>query len=172
DALTLAATVPGRAARAAPPPPRAGPGGCRPGPARWGPAGRARARRSRPGCRARTASARAAAAAASPRWRTRAPAARRFRPAAARPGSSALQIHVRMRPIARRARLEALLGPLVWGRVAARDALDAGMQGGGGAHRVGIVDAGVGRGNPQCMVRPAADALAPGEQHRRPAAAG
>src|SRR5690606_36279238 len=109
---------------------------------------------------------------ASPRWRTRAPAARRFRPAAARPGSSALQIHVRMRTIARRARLEALVGPLVLGRVAAREALDAGIQGGGGADRAGIDDAGVGRGDAGCIVRPAAAAPGTGEQPARTGAAG
>src|SRR5690606_34361771 len=86
--------------------------------------------------------------------------------------SSALQVHVGMRAAARRPRLEALVGPLVLAWIAPRDALDVGIERGGGDGRIGIGDAVRGRRDPQRIVLALADALAPGEQDAGAAAPG
>src|SRR5690606_41160825 len=135
-------------ARPAPPAPAGGPAGYRATAIRSAPAARSRVRPAQTRCPPRTASAHAAAAAATRLRRPPVPAA--TRPTAR---SSALQVGVRIGR-AGRLRLEALVGPLVLGRIAPRDALDVGVERRGRNPGVVRIDPRRGRHDPERVSRP------------------
>src|SRR5690606_4448235 len=92
---------------------------------------------------------------------------------AAPPGTSAPVLPVRIRfAAARGAQGVALVGPLVLRQRAPGDALDLGVEAGHGLPWIRVADPRGRRLDMQLELRAIADALAPGEQHRRACALG